>query len=136
MEPEIIKIQLFDKREQITTGLYVQQLSEDTFRMTENELFNCRLTYGTEFKTRINKNGEHEIVKIINDSNFVTRRFFLSAQFKESEYRVLGDEIMRQGGFWQVDFGSIATINLPKDCELDMDDIFKTFDFKPGEIVD
>ena len=43
---------------------------------------------------------------------------------------------MKQGGFWQIDFGNIATINLPKNCELDIDEIFKTFDFNPAEIKD
>lgn len=43
---------------------------------------------------------------------------------------------MKQGGFWQVDFGSIATINLPKDCKLDLDEIFKVFNFEPQEIKD
>jgi hypothetical protein len=36
---------------------------------------------------------------------------------------------MRQGGYWQVDFGSIVTINLPKDSTIDLDEILKTFDF-------
>ena len=116
--------------------MYVEQLSANLFRTVENEIFNCRLTFGTEFETRLNKEGLHEIVKITNDSEFVTRRFFLTSQFTESEYRLLGNEIMKQGGFWQIDFGNIATINLPKDCELDIDEIFKTFDFNPAEIKD
>jgi hypothetical protein len=94
------------------------------------------LTLGTEFETRLNKDGKHEIIRIIKESEFITRRFSLTSQFKESEYRLLGDEIMKIGGFWQVDFGSIATINLPKDCKFDLDKIFKTFDFKPTEIKD
>ena len=77
-----------------------------------------------------------EIVKIFQDFSFVTRRFMLDPQFKESEYRLLGDEIMRKGGFWQVDFGSIATINLPKDTDLNIDEIFRIFNFNPTEIKD
>ena len=116
--------------------MYVEQVSDNVYRTTQNEIFNCRLTLGTEFETLFNKDGKHEIIKIAKESNFVTRRFFLTSQFKESEYRLLGDEIMKQGGFWQVDFGGIATINLPKDCELNIDEIFKTFDFNPTEIKD
>jgi hypothetical protein len=48
----------------------------------------------------------------------------------------LGDEIIKHGGFWQVDFGGIATVNLPKDCKLDLERIFKIFDFHPTYIVD
>ncbi|RDB06474.1 hypothetical protein DVG78_09255 [Runella aurantiaca] len=136
MQQDPIEIKIYDKREKMTTSMYVEQLSDNIFRTVENEIFNCRLTFGTEFETRLNKEGIHEIVKITKDSEFVTRRFFLTSQFKESEYRLLGDKIMKQGGFWQTDFGNIATINLPKNCELNLDEIFKTFDFNPTEIKD
>ena len=135
METDEIKIEVYNKREKTTSTMFVKQLSDNTFRMTENDILNCRLTYGTEFETRINSDGKHEIIRIIKDSGFLTRRFFLPSKYKEPDYRILGDEIIRHGGFWQVDFGGIATINLPKDCELDLDEIFKFFDFKPTEIV-
>lgn len=136
MQTKTVEIEVYDKREKLTTTIQVEQLSDNIFRTTENEIFNCSLTLGTEFETRQNKDGKHEIVRIIKESEFITRRFLLTSQFKESEYQLLGDEIMKQGGFWQVDFGSIATINLPKDCKLDLDEIFKIFDFKPTELKD
>lgn len=136
MHQDPIEIKIYDKREKLTTSIYVEQISENLFRTVENEFFNSQLTSGTEFETRLNKEGIHEIIRITKDSEYVTRRFFLTSQFTESEYRLLGDEIMKHGGFWQTDFGNIATINLPKNCELDMDEIFKTFDFKLTEIKD
>jgi hypothetical protein len=136
MQPAIIQIEVYDKREKMTGTIYVEQLAANVFRTVDNAIFNCRLTLGAEFETRINKDGQHEIIKIIKESEFITRRFFLTSQFKESEYMLLGDEIVKQGGFWQVDFGSMATINLPKDCELNIDEIFKIFDFNPIEIKD
>lgn len=136
MQTKKVEIEVYDKRENLTTTIQVEQLSDNIFRTTENEIFNCSLTLGTEFETRQNKVGKYEIVRIIKESEFITRRFMLTSQFKESEYLLLGDEIMKQGGFWQVDFGSIATINLPKDCKLNLDEIFKIFDFKPTEIKD
>ncbi len=136
MQTKTVEIEVYDKREKMSTTMYVEQVSDNVFRTTENEIFNCRLTLGTEFETRLNKDGKHEIIKITKESNIVTRRFFLTSQFKESEYRLLGDEIMKQGGFLRVDFGGIATINLPKDCKLNIDEIFKIFDFNPTEIKD
>jgi len=131
-----VEIKLYDKREKSTTTLYVEQLAENKFRMTENDIFNCRLTKGTEFETRINKEGNHEIVKITKDSDFITRRFFLSPEYKESDYRVLGDELTKRGGFWQVDFGGIVTVNIPKDFEFDVDQVMKDLDLKLAEITD
>jgi hypothetical protein len=136
MQTMTVEIEVYDKREKLTTTIQVEQLSDHVFRTTENELFNCRLTLGTEFETRLNKDGKHEIIRITKDSDFVTRRFFLTPQFKESEYRLLGDEIMKHSGFWQVDFGGIATINLPRDSKLNIDEIFEIFDYKPTEIKD
>jgi hypothetical protein len=136
MQTKEIKIEVYDKREKSITTLVVQQIDNNIFRMIDNDVFNCRLTLGTEFETRINNDGKHEIIRVIKESEYKTKRFFLTQQFKESEYKLLGDEIIKQGGFWQVDFGGIATINLPKDCKLDIDEIFRIFDFKPTEIKD
>lgn len=136
MQIKTIEIEIYNKREKLTTTIQVEQLSEHVFRTTENDIFNCRLSLGTEFETRLNKDGKHEITRIIKDSEYITRRFFLTSQFSESEYRLLGDEIRKQGGFWQVDFGNIATINLPKESELNIDEIFKLFDFNTTEIKD
>jgi hypothetical protein len=136
MKTEEILIEVYDKREKVTSSFYAFKLSDNVYRMAENDLFNCRLTFGTEFETRVNDSGKLEIVKIFQDSPFVTRRFMLNSQFKESEYRLLGDEIMKKGGFWQVDFGSIATINLPKDTDLNIDELFRNFNFNPTEIKD
>lgn len=134
MRPEEIKIEVYDKREKSTTTLHVEKISAKVFRMTENDIFNCSLTLGTEFETRINEEGKHEIVRILKESGFNTRRFLLSPQLKTSYYELLGEEIIKQGGFWQVDFGGIATINLPKDSLWNIDDIFKEFGFYLSEI--
>jgi len=136
MEVDEVKIDIYDKRERSTSLLYVKKLSDDVYEMIDNDLLNCKLTLGTQFETRTNKDGVLEITRILKKSPFTTRRFFLNSQFRASDYRVLGDEIVRVGGFWQVDMGGIATINLPKDCGLDIDEIFKIFDVKLSEIID
>lgn len=136
MEKNPVQIEIYDKRLQLSTTIYVDKISDNIFRAVENEIFNCRLTLGTEFETRINKNGKHEIIRILKDSEYITKRFFLSSQFNQSEYRLLGDEIIKHGGYWQVDFGGIATVNLPKDCKLNLEEIFKLFEFYPTYIAD
>ena len=135
MEKEEVKIELYDKREKSTATMYVEQLAENKFRMTDNDIWNCRLTLGTEFETRINKEGKHEIVRITKDSDFITRRFFLNPKYKESDYRMLGDELLKRGGFWQVDFGGIATVNIPRDFEFDVDQMMKDLEINLTEIV-
>ncbi len=136
MENKEVKIEIYDKREKSTTTMYVQKLAENKFRLIDNDIWNCRLALGTEFETRITKEGKHEIVRISKDSDFITRRFFLNPKYKESDYRMLGDELAKRGGFWQVDFGGIATVNIPKNFEYDVDQVMKDLDLNLTEIVD
>ena len=136
MEPKEIKIEIYDKSEKSTATLYVEKISDTVFRMVDNAVLNYTLTLGTEFETQINKEGKHEIVRILKESDFTTRRFFLSPEFKTSDYELLGEEIIKQGGFWQVDFGGMATINLPKNSSWSIDSVFKEFGFYLTEIVD
>ena len=93
--------------------------------MIDNDLFNNQLTLGAEFETKINSENKHEVVKIIKESEFITRRFGLTPNYKESDYRMLGEELTKRGGFWQVDLGSIATVNIPKDFEFDINQVIK-----------
>jgi len=136
MKNKTIKIELYNKREKFTSTIYAEQIDQNKFRMNENALFNCSLTLGTEFETRINEEGKHEVIRITKASDFITRKFFLSMNYRESEYRMLGDELSKKGGFWQVDMGGIATINIPKDFEYDIDQVMKDLNLNLIEIVD
>jgi hypothetical protein len=131
-----IKIKLYDKRDRSTTTMYVEKISENKFRLTDNDIFNFRLTKGTEFITRINEEGNHEIIKITKESDFITRRFYLLPKYKESDYRMLGAELMKRGGFWQVHFGGIVTVNIPKNFEYDVDQVIKELDLNLTEITE
>ena len=131
-----VKIKVYHKEEKATTTLYVEQLSENKFRMTDNDFCNSKLTLGTEFETEINEDGIQEVKKITKESEFITRKFGLTPNHKESDYRMLGEELTKRGGFWQVDLGSIATINIPKDFEFDIDQVIKELDLKLVEITD
>jgi len=130
----IIEINIYNSKSGVSTSISVEQLSSNIFRTIENEMIDCRLVFGTEFETKVNTEGKHEIARITQKSKYTTKRFILNNQFKESEYRLLGDGIEKAGGFWQIDFGNVATVNLPKNYNLDIDKIFEIFDFKPLEI--
>ena len=133
---EEVKIEIYYYKEKVTATLYVEQLSKNKFRMIDNDFCNPKLTLGTEFETKINEEKKHEIVRITKKSDFITRRFGLTPNHKESDYRILGEELTKRGGFWQVDLGSIATVNIPKDFEFDIDQVIKDLDLKLIEITD
>lgn len=77
MEQEIVSITVYDKRVQMTWEMYVVPLGDQVYRAVENELFG-EITIGTEFRTWINKDDAHQIVKILKRSPYITRRFMLS----------------------------------------------------------
>ena len=131
-----MEIEIYDKREESHYTLYVEEIADNQYRMSENDIFNCDLTLGTEFETRINVDGKHEVVRITKSSDFTTRRFLLSKGLKEVDFRMLGDELFKRGGYWQIDFGGIATVNIPKDFEFDIDQVMRELDIILTEIVD
>ncbi len=49
---------------------------------------------------------------------------------------MLGAELTKRGGFWQVDFGGIATVNIPKNFEYDVDQLMKELDLHLKEITE
>ena len=134
MKPDEEQIQIQVKNDGVTSTLFVVKFSDNHFKMMENDIFNFELTFGTEFNTKVDEEGIHEIIQITKKSSFLTKRFYLTSQFSESEYRLLGDEIINNGGFWQVDIFNMATVNLPIDCGINLDEIFKIFNFQPTEI--
>ncbi len=128
------RIELYNKRERVSSIITVKQLAENTFQMIENDLANCTLTKGTEFETKINKDGQHEVRRILTRSSFITRRFILPPNYRIADYKMLGDELDAHGGFWQVDFGCFLTVNIPKDFPFDVDAVMKEFDLNLTEL--
>ena len=49
---------------------------------------------------------------------------------------MIGKELEKRGGFWQVDFGSIAIVNIPKDFEFDVDQILRDLEIPINEITE
>ncbi len=49
---------------------------------------------------------------------------------------MLGNELMKIGGFWQIDFGGIATVNIPKNVQFDIEQLAKMLDLYLVEIID
>lgn len=132
METKKVKILLYDKRENATSTMYVELLGNNKFRMIDNDLFNCRLKLGTEFETRINEEGIHEIIRITKESDYLTRRFFLAMDNRKVIYDSLHKELTERKGFIQVTKGGIAIINFPEEVEWDVFDVVEDLDFKFG----
>lgn len=114
MENEIVEINIFYKKYGIISTLKVEKINDSTFKMIDNDIVNYDLTFGTEFQTEIDENGNHCIVAIFENSNFITKRFSaeVGATYRENEtlYHQFGSKLDEKGGFWQIDEGGIITV--------------------------
>jgi hypothetical protein len=114
-----------------------EQIDSDTFKLIENPVFNCRINYGTIVKAIQDLSGELVMSKIIRASDFRTRQFMLSASLIEIQLKTqIGQPILDAGGMWEVVFGGITFIHLPKNSTFDLDKLFKANEYFPTEIVD
>ena len=132
----LVEIKLHNRNLNSKSTLEVEKLSENSFRMIDNDLIDSRLTYGVEFEVIFNKDKKYEVSKILKESNFITKRYSLTSNHTESDYRMLGEELIKRGGFWQVDFGSIATVNISKDFKYDVEQVINDLELKLIEITE
>lgn len=136
MEPLIKMIKIKSGDEGASETVAAAQIDAYTFRLLENSILNCRINYGTTIRVVEDSKGEFTMSKIIRASDFYTRQFMLGASLTESELRIkIGQLILDAGGMWEVAFGGIAFIHIPKDSTFDLDKLFKLHNFCPTEIV-
>ncbi len=109
-----------------STGTYeVVKISEHKYKLFNNDPFNESLTYGTIIeveKEKIEEDGESKFVlkNIHRKSEFSSECIGLPMTLSESEMRVVGQMIIDEGGYWEVLFGSIGFVNLPKNSKLNV----------------
>ena len=70
----LVEIKLYNKDLESLTTLEVEKLSENSFRMIDNDLMDYRLTYGVEFEAILNEDKKYEVYKILKNSNHRHRR--------------------------------------------------------------
>ena len=128
-------IRIFNRKEGVTTQLEVDQIGQSEFRLRDNDIVDPRLTRGTTIMAQRLEDDAYEVISVTVPSGFVTRRFFLSPKYTESDYRVLGDELVKHGGAWQVDLGHYLTINVPLDFPHDVDRVMADIGIHLTEMI-
>ena len=125
--------------EESYTGTYcVIQLSNTSYKLTGNDPINENLRYGTiiEVEPEV-KYEDGEMVftfkRVFKESDFSLIVLGLPTELNETELRIVGKMITDKGGFWEVIFGGIGYVNLPKNSELDViAELNKTIKAKHG----
>ncbi len=134
---DTVDIKIINKEEGITETVDAEPLADGTFKLMANPIMSCRLNYGTIIRAEKNEEGNLVMTKVVRASNFNTRKFFLTPGLTSSELRdTIGAKILEAGGEWEVVFGGIAFVHLPKASKFSLDDAFKEAKYFPTEIVD
>ena len=135
MQNEEIEIRL--ENADMIYNVFGNWTNEVDFKLTCNDPFDFKNTYGTTLElTKTSEPDVYKVNKVIEPSNFTTRRFLLNNSLKESEYRIIGDEVMKIGGFWEVIFGGYAMVNIPKGSTFNLDEILELLPQPLTEITD
>ena len=111
--------------EEASTGPYeVVKVSECLFKLMHNDPFNPLLSYGTIIEVLPEKkDGGVFIFKGVHtESSYNLEVIALPGVLSESELRVVGQMIIEEGGYWEVIFGGMGYVNLPKSSKLDVTD--------------
>lgn len=125
MEKEkIIDIKMYVPDEASTGTYEVIQVSENTYKLTNNDPFSEILTYGTIIEVLPEKkDGDTYIFKRVHaESEYILQVIGLPFSLNETEMRVVGQMIIDEGGYWEVIFGGMVYVNLPKTSKLNVID--------------
>lgn len=101
----------------------VVKISDFIYKLANNDPFNESLSYGKIIEVvteKIDEDGESKFVfkEIHTISEFTSECRGLPISLTESEMRVVGQMIIDEGGFWEVLFGGMGFVNLPKKSKL------------------
>ena len=124
-DPEIRMIKIRDRDGAYET-VAAEQVSDDKYKLLETPVLSCRINYGTTIKVQPDEKGELEMVKVVRASDYRTRQFILPSLSEPELMNKLGNPIRDAGGLWEVVFGGIIFIHMPRDSEFDLDALFKS----------
>ena len=121
-DQEPFEIRMYHPDEKSIGSYEVIQIESNQFKLNYNDPFLEELTYGVQFEVEENKTskGEYIFKKITKESEFTSDTYTLPSLLNETELRKIGDKIIESGGYWEVMFGGIAYVNLPKGSEINI----------------
>jgi len=111
--------------EQSSTGTYdVIKVSEHRYELVNNDPFSEVLIYGTIIEVLPEQKEEDTFIfkEIYTESEFNLEVIGLPTALNETEMRVVGQMVIDEGGYWEVIFGGMAYVNLPKSSALKVND--------------
>lgn len=123
-QDQIIEIKMYVPEEASTGPYEVIKVSEYRYQLTNNDPFNEKLSYGTIIEVFPDKKDEDTWVfkGVYVESDYNLEVIGLPTALNETELRIVGQMIVDEGGYWEVIFGGMGYVNLPKTSKLNVID--------------
>lgn len=134
MSSRTTRIDIYDKRENKITAVAVEQLGSQLFKLTEYVGPYFRVRQGEVFKTRLNKDGQHELLSVLKGDKYTERVFLSPVIYEESIYRPVADEIAKQGGYLDIRFDHAIVVVLPRTSTFDPVQLFLQYNMEANEV--
>lgn len=115
-------IRMYYPKESCTGNYDVIILDSYRFKLACNDPFIEELTYGTiiEVEKELHEQDVYKFKRIVEESEYRSESLFLPSELNETELRIVGDMINNEGGYWEVIFGGLGIVNLPKNSTLNV----------------
>lgn len=117
-----VEFRMYIPKEKSTGVYYGCKIEDNKFQLTCNDPFYEELSYGTIIEVEPNEmeEGVLKFKKVYKKSEYSLEVIGLPGQLNESELRSVGQMILDEGGFWEVIFGGMGYVNLPKNSTLNV----------------
>lgn len=134
MSTRLTRIDIYDKRENKTTTVAVEQLGEHLFKLTEYVGGYFRVRQDEVFKTRFNKDGQYELLSVLKGDAYVERVFLSPVVYDENTYRPVANEVVKQGGYLEIRFDHAIVVVLPRTSTFDPVPLFSQYNMIANEV--
>lgn len=123
---DIIEIMMYVPEDSSTGNYSVVKVADNLYKLANNDPFNEKLIYGTVVSVSpyVNEDGVSMFIlnKVYAESDYNLQVIGLPMSLTESELRPIGKMITDAGGYWEVIFGGMGYVNLPKQSQLNVHD--------------
>ena len=102
-------------------------MGPNQYKLIDNDPFLEELCRGTviEVAPKHDEPKVMELIRVVTPSDTPVVVYGLPQGVPESLLRQVGDQIVAAGGYWEVLFGGMAYVNLPKDSSFDVNAALK-----------
>ena len=125
-----LKLEILEQR--TTTTVLVEAIKENTWKLLEVNPLIDKFTYAAELITREKTDGVHELLEITESLDFEHWEAMLPTYYNREVLPERSKKFIAAGGYWQITFGGILSVSIPKNYHLSIDELTTSWGIIPS----